>query len=163
VVTTESGSGTWTLSSSCSSTLSRASTPCSSFFIRSSRSRTSACSSSKVAKPVDSAQVSSAAGQLALVDGGHGDGDLGRLTGVLPCDQRGGEGGGVTGALAEHGGVEALEQLAGADLVAQAGRRAAGHLGALDGGDQVEGEEVSVGGGRSTGLSLAKRSRSSST
>ena len=71
-LTTPSGSGTSTVASSASSTRSRAWTPCCTFFMPSSRVRTSARSSSRVSNSLAVwAKSSSSSRQLALLDRLH--------------------------------------------------------------------------------------------
>ena len=84
-------------------------------------------------------------GKLALLDGGDGDGDLGGLALVVAAEELRLEGGRLAGGERVEGLVDALEQLARAELV----RDAAGgvDLGVVDDGDEVEGHEVAGLGG----------------
>ena len=86
-------------------------------------------------------------GQLAFLDGVDGDGHLRLFAGVLTRGQRGGEDLGLPLLEADDGVVEAVDQLAGADLVGQALGLGVGHVLAVDGGRQVDGDEVAVLGG----------------
>ena len=63
---------------------------------------------------------------------------------MVACGQRGGEDLGLPLLEADERVVEALDQLAGADLVGQALGRGVGHLLAVDGRGQVDGDEVAV-------------------
>ena len=84
-------------------------------------------------------------GQLALLDGDDRDGDLGLLTGVVAAHEGRAEGGVLTGGERVDGLVDALEQFARADLVRHA--LGAVDLGAVDRGDEVQLDEVTLGGG----------------
>ena len=79
-------------------------------------------------------------GELALLDGGDGDGDLGGLALVVAAEQLRLERGGLARGERVERLVDALEQLAGAELVGDAARGV--DLGAVDHGDEVEGHEV---------------------
>ena len=68
----------------------------------------------------------------------------GLLAGVLARDQRGGEVLGLARLQADERLVEAVDQLAGADLVGQPLGLGLGHVLAVDGGRQVDGDEVAV-------------------
>ena len=83
-------------------------------------------------------------GQLAFLDRLDGDGDLGLLAGVLAGGQRGGEDLGLAGRQPDDRVVETLDELARADLVGQALGRGLGHVLAVDGGGQVDRDEVAV-------------------
>ena len=93
-------------------------------------------------------------GKLALLDGLDDDLDLGGFAGVLAADEGGVEDGVLVGAEAGDGLVQAFEHGAGADLVGQAGSGV--NLGAVDGGGDVDGEEVAVGGRAVHGLQRAE-------
>ena len=83
-------------------------------------------------------------GQLALLDRLDGDGDLRLLAGVLAGGQRGGEDPGLPLLEADDRVVETLDQLARTDLVRQALGLRLGHVLAVDGGRQVDRDEVAV-------------------
>ena len=89
------------------------------------------------------AKSSSGLGQLALLDGLDGDGDLGVFAGVLAAGQLRLEGGGLVNGQAGDCLVHALEHGAGADLVGEV----CGGVDFLvaDLGYKVHGEEVAVG------------------
>ena len=84
-------------------------------------------------------------GQLALLDGQDGDGDLGLLTGAVATGQRRGEGRALVGLDPDQVVVHALEHVAGADLVGDAGDRV--NLLPVDGRGQVDRHEVAGPGG----------------
>ena len=79
-------------------------------------------------------------GKLALLDGLDGHRDLGLFAGVVAADERRAERGVLTGGERVDGLVDALEQLARADLVRHA--LGAVDLGAVDRRDEVELDEV---------------------
>ncbi len=83
-------------------------------------------------------------GELALLDGLDGHGDLGLGAGVVATDESGAEGGVLTGGERLDRVVDALEQLAGTDLVGDA--LGAVDLGTVDRRDEVELDEVALGG-----------------
>ena len=83
-------------------------------------------------------------GQLAFLDRLDGDGHLRLLAGVLTGGQRGGEDAGLPLLEPDDRVVETLDQLAGADLVGQPLGRGLRHLLAVDGGGQVDRDEVAV-------------------
>ncbi len=83
--------------------------------------------------------------QLALLDADHGHGDLGGLALVVATEQRRLEGGGLAGGEGVEGIVDAVDQLAGAELVGDV--RCGVDLFAADGRDQVEVDEVAGLGG----------------
>ena len=83
-------------------------------------------------------------GQLADLDGLDGDGDLGVLALVVAGDQLGAELLGLALGQAGDGLVQAVDQVAGADLVGQALGGGLLQLLAIDGGRQVDGDEVAV-------------------
>ena len=93
-------------------------------------------------------------GQLALLDGGHRHRDLGLLAGMVAADELRAERGVLTGGERVHGLVDALEQLAGADLVRDA--LGAVDLGAVDRGDEVQLDEVALRGGTVDGHQRAE-------
>ena len=68
----------------------------------------------------------------------------GLLAGVLAGDQLGGEDLGLAGLEADERVVETVDQLARADLVGQPLGLGVGHVLAVDGGRQVDGDEVAV-------------------
>ena len=84
-------------------------------------------------------------GQFALLDRRQGDLHGSLLTGVLATGEGGLEGRGLTGGEAVEGLVHAFEHRSGADLVGDVGGRV--DLLVVDGGDEVEGDEVVLGGG----------------
>ncbi len=86
-------------------------------------------------------------GQLLLLDLGDGDLDVGLLALLRAADQGGGEVGRLAGGQTGDGLVETVEHAAGADLVLQAlGGRVRQRLAVL-GRDQVDGDDVTGGGG----------------
>lgn len=100
-------------------------------------------------------------GQLALLDRLDGDGHLGVLAGVLTGGQLGGEGFGLALLEADDRVVEALDELTGADLVRQAFGGGLRQILAVDGGRQVDGDEVAfLRGGALDALRVPKRARS---
>ncbi len=82
--------------------------------------------------------------QFALLDRAHGDGDDRFLARMLTGDQVGGEFLGLVDRKPDERLVQALDQLAGADLVGQAGGGCLGHILAVDGGGEIDGDEVAV-------------------
>lgn len=86
------------------------------------------------------ANSSSASGSLALLDGGDGDGDLGGLALAVATDELRLEGRRLTGGQGLERLVDALEQVAGADLVGDAGGRV--DLVVTDAGGEVDLREV---------------------
>ena len=83
-------------------------------------------------------------GQLADLDGLDGDGDLGVLALMLAGDELGAELLGLALGQADDGVVEAVDEVTGADLVGQALGGGLLQLLAVDGGRQVDGDEVAV-------------------
>ena len=81
-------------------------------------------------------------GQLAFLDGVDGDGHLGLFAGMLTGGECRREDLGLPLLEADDRVVEAFDQLAGADLVGQALGLGVGHVLAVDGGGQVDGDEV---------------------
>jgi hypothetical protein len=81
-------------------------------------------------------------GQLTHLHRLHGDGDIGFLARVLAREQGRREVLGLTDRRAEQGIVDAVDQLAGADLVGQAARPGLLDVLAVDRGRQVDGHEV---------------------
>ncbi len=79
-------------------------------------------------------------GQLTLLDGLDGDGDLGRLALVVAAEQLRLEGGALTGGEGLEGLVDAVDEVAGAELVGDAARGVDGV--AADGGGEVDLDEV---------------------
>ena len=84
-------------------------------------------------------------GELALLDGDDGDGDLGGLALVVAAEQLRLEGGGLAGGEGVERLVDALDEVTRAELVGDAAGGV--DLGAVDGGDQVDGDEVAGLGG----------------
>ena len=80
-------------------------------------------------------------GQLALLDGANRDRNLGDLTGVFAAEQRGGKRGGLPRGERVERFVDAFEQFARAELVADACGLV--DLGAVNFGGQIERDEVS--------------------
>ena len=107
--------------------------------------RLSRSSAMRVELAGDLREVVVGLGQLALLDGGDDDGDLGLFAGVVAADERRAERGVLAGGERVDRLVDALEQLAGADLVRHA--LGAVDLGAVDRGDEVELDEVAGRGG----------------
>ncbi|SKU81997.1 Uncharacterised protein [Mycobacteroides abscessus subsp. abscessus] len=85
--------------------------------------------------------------QLTLLDGADLDGDLGLLAGELAGGQLGGEHLLLAGLQPDDGLVQAIDQLSGADLVRQTGGRGLLDLLAVNGGRQIDRDEVAVLGG----------------
>ena len=83
-------------------------------------------------------------GQLALLDRLDGDRHLRFPAGVLTGDELGGERLRLTLGQADDRLVEAVDQLAGADLVRQTVGRGFREILAVDGGRQVDGDEVAL-------------------
>ncbi len=83
-------------------------------------------------------------GQLALLDRLDGDGHLRLFAGVLAGRQRGGEDLGLPLLQSDNRVVEALDQLAGADLVGQSLGLGIRHVLAVDARGQVDRDEVAV-------------------
>ena len=90
------------------------------------------------------ANSSSASGSSRSLTEPTVDGDVGFLVGVRTGDQRGGERLGLAGLEADERLVEAVDQLTGTDLVRQALGLGLGHVLAVDGGRQVDGDEVAL-------------------
>ena len=84
-------------------------------------------------------------GQLALLDGGDGDGDLGRLALVVAAEQLRLERGALAGGERLERLVDALDEVAGAELVGDAVGGV--DLFAVDGGGEVDLDEVAGRGG----------------
>lgn len=82
--------------------------------------------------------------KLALLDRLHGHGDNSFLACVLAGDQRRREVLGLPRLEADDGFVEALDELARTDLVRQSARGCLGNVLAVDGGRQIDGDEVAV-------------------
>ena len=93
-------------------------------------------------------------GELALLHGGDGHGDLGLFTGVIAADQLRAERGLLARGERVDGLIDAFEQLARADLVRHALR--AVDLGAVDRRHEVELDEVAGGGGTVDGHERAE-------
>ena len=85
-------------------------------------------------------------GELLLLHGRHRDGDLDGLAHQVATGELGVERRVAAGGEADQGLVEAVDHAAAADLVGHAGDLAALDGLAVLGGDQVDGDEVAVGG-----------------
>ena len=139
------GSGISAESSSCSSTASRAAAACSRRLPRSRRVATSSRSSSMVSNSEAVwANSSSSSGSSCSLTARQLDGDLDVLAGQVAAEQLGGEGRLLAGAQAAQGVVDALEHVAGADLVGVAADLAALDGLAVAGGLEVDGDDVAV-------------------